>query len=195
MDYPPQPFEKEELFLNVDSHYNDLILQMIQPNRSHFDFMGSVQYVMNASELSNQALGKLLYSRKHVPLPKIPEKLQFQGPAGRDRSRNQGSLSFGKGGAAGQSTLSFFNTKKSFSANTYQQASSGLLDNAIRRAEGYHDGPDPNAQIGKDFYHQIRSEVRAGTAENIKQLMPDYQSAKYSAKRNGIVAAYGANTN
>ena len=25
--------------------------------------------------------------------------------------------------------------------------------------------------------------------------MPDYQSAKYSAKRNGIVAAYGANTN
>ena len=25
--------------------------------------------------------------------------------------------------------------------------------------------------------------------------MPDYQSAKFSAKRNGIVAAYGANTN
>jgi protein phosphatase 2C family protein 2/3 len=26
-------------------------------------------------------------------------------------------------------------------------------------------------------------------------LMPDYQPAKFSAKRNGIVAAYGANTN
>ena len=49
--------------------------------------------------------------------------------------------------------------------------------------------------IGKDFYQSIRSEVRTGTIEHIKQLMPDYQSAKYSAKRNGIVAAYGANTN
>lgn len=25
--------------------------------------------------------------------------------------------------------------------------------------------------------------------------MPDYQNAKFSAKRNGVVAAYGANTN
>jgi len=52
-NHDPQPFQKEELFLNVDSQYNDLIMQMIQPNRSHFDFEGSVQYVMNASELSN----------------------------------------------------------------------------------------------------------------------------------------------
>ena len=48
-------------------------MQMIQPNRSHFDFEGSIQYVMNASELSNQALAKLLYSRKNIPLPKLPE--------------------------------------------------------------------------------------------------------------------------
>ena len=41
----------------------------------------------------------------------------------------------------------------------------------------------------------IRGEIRNGTPEQIKALMPDYQSAKYSAKRNGIVAAYGANTN
>ena len=59
----------QELFLNVDIQYNDLILQMIQPNRSHFDFEGSVQYVMNASELSNQALAKLLYSRRNIPMP------------------------------------------------------------------------------------------------------------------------------
>lgn len=52
-NHDPQPFQKEELFLNVDSQYNDLIMQMIQPNRSHFDFEGSIQYVMNASELSN----------------------------------------------------------------------------------------------------------------------------------------------
>lgn len=124
---------------------------------------------MNASELSNQALGKLLFSRKHIPLPKIPDSLQFKGPEVRDRSRNQGNLStFGKNGAAGQSTLSFFNTKKSFSATTYKLASSGLLDNAIKREEGYHDGPDPNVQIGKDFYNIVRNEVRSATAEAIK---------------------------
>ena len=88
VDHGPQPFEREELFLNVDSQYNELILQMIQPNRSHFDFEGSVQYVMNASELSNQALAKLIYSRKHVPLPKAPEPVHFKPPAGQQRSRN-----------------------------------------------------------------------------------------------------------
>lgn len=28
---------------------------------------------MNASELSNQALAKLLYTRKNIPMPKLPE--------------------------------------------------------------------------------------------------------------------------
>ena len=28
---------------------------------------------MNASELSNQALAKLLYQRKNIPIPKLPE--------------------------------------------------------------------------------------------------------------------------
>ena len=195
-------------------------MQMIQPNRSHFDFEGSIQYVMNASELSNQALAKLLYSRKNIPLPKLPEGgpasssqqnagvvnnnaaavAQFKTPgSGNLRSRNigggVGSHNFGRNGAAGQSTASFFNTKKSFQAATFQQASSGLIENGIRRAEGYHDGPDSEAMIGKDFYQTVRQEVRTGTIEHIKQLMPDYQSAKFSAKRNGIVAAYGANTN
>jgi len=80
-------------------------------------------------------------------------------------------------------------------AATHSQASSGLLNNAIKRPEGYHDGPDPNAIIGKDFHPMIRTEIRSSAPDAIKQLMPDYQSAKYSAKRNGIVAAYGANTN
>jgi len=75
---------------------------------------------MNASELSNQALAKLLFSRKNIPLPRVPEHLQFKAPSGRERSRNQGGLSsLGKNGAAGQSTASFFNTKKSFLAATH----------------------------------------------------------------------------
>ena len=82
----------------MDSQYNELILQMIQPNRSHFDFEGSVQYVMNASELSNQALARLIYSRKHVPLPKIPEKLQIKGTSGRSRNKSGGLSNKGAAG-------------------------------------------------------------------------------------------------
>ena len=78
-------------------------MQMIQPNRSHFNFEGSVQYVMNASELSNQALGKLLFARRNVPLPKVPDILeQFKPTASHPRSRNLGTDSkLGRGGAAG----------------------------------------------------------------------------------------------
>ena len=122
-NHEPQPFQKEELFLNIDSQYNDLLMQMIQPNRSHFDFEGSVQYVMNASELSNEALAKMLYSRESVPLPKLPATLQAQlkPPQSQSRSRNVGggdSSSLARNGAAGQSTASFFNTKRSFPAAT-----------------------------------------------------------------------------
>lgn len=63
------------------------------------------------------------------------------------------------------------------------------------KPEGYHDGPDSAAQIGKDFYELVRGELAASTPEQVHQLMADYQPAKFSAKRNGIVAAYGANTN
>jgi hypothetical protein len=48
---------------------------------------------------------------------------------------------------------------------------------------------------GKNFFENLRDELSACSNEFIKSLMPDYQPAKYSAKRNGIVAAYGANTN
>lgn len=48
---------------------------------------------------------------------------------------------------------------------------------------------------GKNFFENLREEIAGCSNEFIKSLMPDYQSAKYSAKRNGIVAAYGANTN
>ena len=53
----------------MDSSYNNLLMQMIQPNKDQFDFDGTIQYVMNASELSNQALAKLLYSRKAAQPP------------------------------------------------------------------------------------------------------------------------------
>ena len=117
---------------------------------------------MNASELSNQALARLLYSRKNIPLPKMPEALtqQLKSPNEKGRSRNIGDPSFQKNSSAGQSTASFFNTKKSFQAATLQQASSGNVDQGIKRAEGYHDGPDSEAQIGKDFYQMIRSEIK-----------------------------------
>jgi hypothetical protein len=78
---------------------------------------------MNASELSNQALAKLLFSRKNIPLPKVPDSVKIKAPAqGQSRSRNiDGVTSMGKNGAAaGQSTSSFFNTKKSFTAATFQ---------------------------------------------------------------------------
>ena len=58
---------------------------------------------MNASELSNQALAKLLYSRKNLPLPKVPESLSntFKPSSGIGRSRNNGAQSFGQLGGAG----------------------------------------------------------------------------------------------
>lgn len=43
-----------------------------------------------------------------------------------------------------------------------------MLDNAIKRAEGYHDGPDPNAILGKDFLPSIRNEVRSASHEAVK---------------------------
>ena len=46
-----------------------------------------------------------------------------------------------------------------------------------------------------DFFNGLRQELKDCGDDNVKQLMPDYQPAKFSAKRNGIVAAYGANTN
>jgi len=49
---------------------------------------------------------------------------------------------------------------------------------------------------GHSFFENLRDELLHNCAsEKIRMLMPDYQSAKFSAKRNGIVAAYGANTN
>ena len=89
---------------------------------------------MNASELSNQALAKLLYSRKNVPLPKLqPDIMNQLKPINeKTRSRNHGDASLAKNSAAGQSTASFFNTKKSFSALTFNAASSGLVDKAIK---------------------------------------------------------------
>jgi len=87
-------------------------------------------------------------------MPQLPELLQQQlkSPTEKIRSRNIGDSTFNKNNAAGQSTASFFNTKKSYSAATLQQASSGNIDQGIKQAEGYQDGPDNSAQIGKDFY-------------------------------------------
>ena len=54
-------------------------------------------------------------------MPKVPDIMESLKPAtNHPRSRNLGSDSkLGRGGAAGQSTASFFNTKKSFSAATF----------------------------------------------------------------------------
>jgi hypothetical protein len=44
------------------------------------------------------------------------------------------------------------------------------------------------------YFNQIRNEITLSESGKCKGL-PDYQNAKYSNKRNGLVAGYGANTN
>ena len=44
------------------------------------------------------------------------------------------------------------------------------------------------------YFQQIRSEITLSESSKFKAL-PDYQNAKFSNKRNGLVAGYGANTN
>lgn len=44
------------------------------------------------------------------------------------------------------------------------------------------------------YFNQIRNEINLSETNKIKGL-PDYQNAKFSNKRNGLVAGYGANTN
>ena len=64
---------------------------------------------MNASELSNQALARLLYEKK------TNHNFILNRNKSRDsRSRNVTDPVMSKGNAAGQSTSSFFNTKKNF---------------------------------------------------------------------------------
>lgn len=53
----------------------------------------------------------------------------------------------------------------------------------------------PVHQNDPNFYAQLKNELRNHDDATIYQLMSDYQSAKFSVKRNGFVAAYGANTN
>lgn len=96
--------------------------------------------------------------------------------------------------AAGQSTSSFFNTKKMLNANTHSAASQGTAstDPKIEKPLMLQS----NSYIpSKTFFENLREEISTSSNDYIRGLMPDYQPAKYSAKRNGIVAAYGANTN
>lgn len=80
------------------------------------------------------------------------------------------------------------------SANSFQNASSGTASTdpkiekpLMLQSQSYIPS--------KTFFENLREEIAVSTNDYIRQLMPDYQPAKYSAKRNGIVAAYGANTN
>lgn len=51
------------------------------------------------------------------------------------------------------------------------------------------------------YFNQIRNEITMGQqpqpvgANGKPRGLPDYQNAKFSNKRNGLVAGYGANTN
>jgi hypothetical protein len=44
------------------------------------------------------------------------------------------------------------------------------------------------------YFQQLRNEITMSESNKYKGL-PDYQNAKYSNKRNGLVSGYGANTN
>ena len=96
-----------------------------------------------------------------------------------------------KGNAAGQSTVSYFNTKRGLTASSLTKALT--VDESSMEQPKSDDGTDKPAQ--PDYFNVLRQEIKDCTDANIRQLMPDYQPAKFSAKRNGIVAAYGANTN
>lgn len=150
-----------------------------------------MQYVMNASELSNQALAKLLYERNTAAMYMSQ---QAQTAQRNKRSRNITSGLADAKTAAGQSTSSFFNTKKMLNASSLAAASQGTpsTDPKIEKPLMLQSS---TYVPSKTFFENLRDEISLSTNDYIKSLMPDYQPAKFSAKRNGIVAAYGANTN
>ena len=49
--------------------------------------------------------------------------------------------------------------------------------------------------LAENYYAKLRYELDLLSKEPFNNVIPDYPCAKYSSKRNGIVAAYGANTN
>jgi len=73
---------------------------LIQPNKDQFEFNGSMQYVMNASELSNQALAKLLFQRD-TSAQYMSEKMANKEANLDRRSRNVADGSLSKNSAAG----------------------------------------------------------------------------------------------
>jgi hypothetical protein len=55
--------KNEIIFLNCDAHLNAVLRKLIEPNIENFDINGPTSYVMNASELSNEALSEVLDKR------------------------------------------------------------------------------------------------------------------------------------
>jgi RecA-family ATPase len=124
---------------------------------------------MNASELSNQALAKLLYERNTSALYLSQQSKQS---AKDKRSRNVDS---GLGGntAAGQSTSSFFNTKKMLNASSLLAASQGSVSNDPKIEKPMM--LQSNSYVpGKNFFENLREEIAGCSNEFIKSLMPDY---------------------
>lgn len=125
---------------------------------------------MNASELTNQELFNELYRmHEHPKDPIVQAKLEnvkFTTDT-KVRSRNNGI------------TQSILQAGQSVHTLSFYDASQTTITN----------------QQSHDFYEGIRNEIVQHTDEVILQLMSDYQPSKYSSKRNGVIAGYGANTN
>ena len=80
--------------------------------------------------------------------------------------------------------------RKDLSTNAFKPTSNTLpIDfNAI------NNGPTLNMAFGTGrFFQGLRSELKQTEHEDL--MLPSFEAAKYSAKRNGIISGYGANTN
>ena len=80
--------------------------------------------------------------------------------------------------------------RKDFSSNSWkpQGTSSQPVDfNPLTN-------PPPSNAFGTGrFFHGLRTEIDALDKEDL--MLSGFEAAKYSSKKNGIISAYGANTN
>ena len=67
-------------------------------------------------------------------------------------------------------------------------------DSSGAKGEGLGMAPVTGLSGRNLYFQQLSNEITMSESNKYKCL-PDYQNAKYSNKRNGLVCGYGANTN
>ena len=115
----------------------------------------------------------MLYTHKKTvsppPLPKLTQQIVAPQTATNSRSRNATDAALLKGNAAGQSTVSYFNTKRSFTSTSLQRV---LSTDESSEGNGKTDGAQMTADgqpvIQGDFFNMLRQELRDGSDATIK---------------------------